>query len=410
MRNSRLRYAGLGLLLLAALAQREALADGFKLCIDQASAGQALDRKIAAAVGRQAGAPSVIVPFDGGSDDDDDGLPAKTFRQLVNGRCDVLLGYPVDVDKPAVPEGVKPTQPYARTGFVLVTRKAAYTSLDALPDGSMVAVTYLTAPNLVFERRSGLVPQVFNTDTESLRALQKHEVDAAMIWRPFLERSLLKTPAHYTVSPLHERHATFNLVGLYAEKSEAVAARFNQAIAALEQSGEIDRLVKPYADAMPAEAPAATPAATSDRSQSRRSDPLARAGWTLWPVAAKKHAGRKPPPALYTADQATAGQALFATDCAICHGPNLEGRAGPALKGPTFASPAANFAVADIFQIVSQNMPASAPASLSHDDYTNIMAFLMRENGLPAGSTPLTYEAAAASKAKFIYRDTASAK
>ena len=38
-------------------------------------------------------------------------------------------------------------------------------------------------------------------------------------------------------------------------------------------------------------------------------------------------------PALYTAAQASAGGTIFAQQCATCHGAQLEGVAGPALKG-----------------------------------------------------------------------------
>ena len=41
-------------------------------------------------------------------------------------------------------------------------------------------------------------------------------------------------------------------------------------------------------------------------------------------------------PALYTADQATAGAAVYGQACAACHGAQLEGVAAPALKGSAF--------------------------------------------------------------------------
>ena len=109
-------------------------------------------------------------------------------------------------------------------------------------------------------------------------------------------------------------------------------------------------------------------------------------------------------PALYTAAQADAGKQKFADNCAQCHGDNLEGMAGPALKGNLFASAKANFHVGDIFNIVVKNMPSTQPGSLSHDDYTQIMAYILQQNGYPAGSNPLVFDAALTSNVPLIYR------
>jgi mono/diheme cytochrome c family protein len=43
---------------------------------------------------------------------------------------------------------------------------------------------------------------------------------------------------------------------------------------------------------------------------------------------------------LYTSQQAVAGAKAYATNCARCHGANLEGVSGPRLKGPDLTAPA----------------------------------------------------------------------
>ena len=88
----------------------------------------------------------------------------------------------------------------------------------------------------------------------------------------------------------------------------------------------------------------------------------------------------------------------------MCHGPNLEGRAGPALKGANFASDSSDFHVRDIFNILTHNMPATEPGSLAHADYVEIMAFLLQQNGYPSGGKALTYEEAETSKVPLVYR------
>lgn len=113
-------------------------------------------------------------------------------------------------------------------------------------------------------------------------------------------------------------------------------------------------------------------------------------------------AARAAPPALYTAQQATAGQAVFEQHCSMCHGKALQGISGPTLIGQNFAAPSNNFTVSAIFDEISQQMPAGAPGSLSHKDYTEVMAFILQKNGYPAGKTPLTYDGAQGSSAKLV--------
>ena len=128
---------------------------------------------------------------------------------------------------------------------------------------------------------------------------------------------------------------------------------------------------------------------------------LASAGAVL-PHGAARAATK--PPALYTAAQATEGAAKYDDDCSQCHGPHLEGRSGPALKGPNFASVKAAYKVSDIFNFALQNMPATQPGSLPQPEYVVIMAFLLQQNGYPAGTKQLTYSIASTSKVPLLYQ------
>ena len=97
-------------------------------------------------------------------------------------------------------------------------------------------------------------------------------------------------------------------------------------------------------------------------------------------------------PALYTAPQAGAGATIFAQQCATCHGASLEGVAGPALKGSAFHQMAAaqNLNAASLLQVVSDSMPQDNPGSLSPVQYAALVAFILQQNGYPAGSTELS--------------------
>ena len=108
------------------------------------------------------------------------------------------------------------------------------------------------------------------------------------------------------------------------------------------------------------------------------------------------------PPALYTAQQAAAGEAIYAQDCAMCHGAGMQGQAGPALIGQGFASPGSDSTIAGIFSVIAQQMPASAPGSLTHAQDEEAMAYILKQNGYPAGSVPLDFNTSLASTAPLV--------
>jgi mono/diheme cytochrome c family protein len=109
-----------------------------------------------------------------------------------------------------------------------------------------------------------------------------------------------------------------------------------------------------------------------------------------------------PPPAIYTAAEAAAGSAVFAQNCAMCHGANLQGEAGPSLIGQSFASAASNDTVGAIFAEIAEQMPAGNPGSLTHDQYTQVLAYILSKNGYPAGGTALDYNASLASTVPLV--------
>lgn len=98
------------------------------------------------------------------------------------------------------------------------------------------------------------------------------------------------------------------------------------------------------------------------------------------------------PPALYTAQQATAGAGIYVQSCAMCHGADLQGGGGPALIGQGFASAGSDDTIGSVFSVITQQMPATAPGSLTHEQDEDEMAYILKQNGYPAGSTGLVYK------------------
>jgi polar amino acid transport system substrate-binding protein len=92
----------------------------------------------------------------------------------------------------------------------------------------------------------------------------------------------------------------------------------------------------------------------------------------------------------YTASQAHAGYAVFAQNCVSCHGANLQGVAAPAVAGKVFVTQVTGdgWTVADLRNLVVQQMPLNNPGALSSTQYADVMAYLLASNCYAAGSAP----------------------
>jgi S-disulfanyl-L-cysteine oxidoreductase SoxD len=90
----------------------------------------------------------------------------------------------------------------------------------------------------------------------------------------------------------------------------------------------------------------------------------------------------------FTAEQAAAGQQSYNSQCAQCHGRQLEGPDAPGLAGQDVMG---NWDTAGgLYDFISVAMPPSAPGQLGEETYVNIIAYIMQYNGAVAGDAPLT--------------------
>jgi mono/diheme cytochrome c family protein len=98
---------------------------------------------------------------------------------------------------------------------------------------------------------------------------------------------------------------------------------------------------------------------------------------------------------VYTAEQAARGASAYTQSCSACHGSDLTGidEASP-LRGGQFTSDFDGLTVGALFDRIRTTMPQTAPGSLSPESYADILAYLLKENGFPAGSKPLDHRSA----------------
>lgn len=96
----------------------------------------------------------------------------------------------------------------------------------------------------------------------------------------------------------------------------------------------------------------------------------------------------------YTREQAEAGRLAYASNCVMCHGPNLsDGPLGAPLKGPAFMQKYGGRSVLELFTLTRTTMPTANPGSLAPATYAALVAYMLQENAIVAGSDPLPSEA-----------------
>jgi hypothetical protein len=80
----------------------------------------------------------------------------------------------------------------------------------------------------------------------------------------------------------------------------------------------------------------------------------------------------------------------------------LEGVAAPALKGSVFGEMAAaqSLTAQTLLDVIANTMPQSDPGSLKPEDNAAVTAYILQQNGYPAGTAPLANGAAGMKDAK----------
>ena len=98
--------------------------------------------------------------------------------------------------------------------------------------------------------------------------------------------------------------------------------------------------------------------------------------------------------ASYTLAQAAAGEAAYQQQCAACHGDNLEGfELAPSLSGNFFTRRWGGKTVSELAAEL-RRMPPEQVDGLDDRVYSNILAYLLQQNGAEAGDNPLPTEVA----------------
>lgn len=107
-------------------------------------------------------------------------------------------------------------------------------------------------------------------------------------------------------------------------------------------------------------------------------------------AALAQDAGKSVWQGVFTAEQASRGEGIYSQRCGACHGAALNGTGeAPPLIGGEFVSHWDTMTVGDLYDRVRTTMPQNDPQSMTREEYADVLAFLLKTNGFPAGGQPL---------------------
>ena len=93
---------------------------------------------------------------------------------------------------------------------------------------------------------------------------------------------------------------------------------------------------------------------------------------------------------VYSDSQAGRGQAVYTENCAACHGMDLAGDPfAPPLTGAPFSARWNGRPLGDLFDLMRLTMPQNFPGGLNRERNAELLAFILQQNRLPAGTADL---------------------
>ena len=99
-------------------------------------------------------------------------------------------------------------------------------------------------------------------------------------------------------------------------------------------------------------------------------------------VATAQSAARSTKDRIYSSAQAAQGRDVYDGRCKSCH-------TAISHTGPPFRANWDKRPLSDLFDYMLEKMPKDAPGTLSTEEYTQVLAYILRMNGMPAGPDEL---------------------
>jgi mono/diheme cytochrome c family protein len=101
----------------------------------------------------------------------------------------------------------------------------------------------------------------------------------------------------------------------------------------------------------------------------------------------------------YTAEQAAQGEAVYKRVCSECHATKDH-------SNEDFRFNWKGRSVLELFNNIRNTMPEETPGSLAPQEYADIVAYMMKLNGIPSGPRPLVPDTTALRATRFDVKDS----
>ena len=122
---------------------------------------------------------------------------------------------------------------------------------------------------------------------------------------------------------------------------------------------------------------------------------LIAASFVVFGVAASDAVQQPAPPkvvttssGVYTSPQASRGEQTYMNICVSCHPKGT-------YTAPAFREKWNGNALSELYTFVSTSMPKMEPGTLEPEEYAQVIAYLLKINGMPPGKTELPADAKA---------------
>lgn len=112
---------------------------------------------------------------------------------------------------------------------------------------------------------------------------------------------------------------------------------------------------------------------------------------------------------VYTEEQAKRGEEVYKKECAACHGAELTGgESAPPVTGGVFQANWNGLTLGDLFDRIRKTMPQGKPGSLTRQQDSDVLAFLLSVNKFPPGKTELYRQSEMLKEIRFETKKPAS--